>query len=135
MNPEQRQRLEALRDHLAAMPPDDPNFDMETWKCGTARCAIGEGIVAGLLPGLNLVPFQPLLYEFPNNCHPEYQGFDGFDAVAVYFGILEQEAEDLFGDHNPDATPADVANGITEFIEVWDRQAAYYGGGSPPDGR
>lgn len=97
---------------------DENDFDMGTWKCGSAFCAIGSYCRDNPESALKLV-----LSEFsvrPRPCLPEYAGQPtNFEAVAIHFGISEGQAEFLFDpDYYEWGNRDEVAKRIEAAIEA-----------------
>lgn len=117
MNAEQRGRLVALRD-LMARTPSGRDFKMSAWKCGTARCAVGAGMDAGILPGLEWnVFFESNVMGFA----PTYLGNVGWRALANYFGVDIADTHHLFSSKQYDVmdpTPLHVARRMTEWLDA-----------------
>ena len=86
----------------------DKEFDMDHWACGTTGCAIGRGIMQGVVPGLELtaVKLNGMLarahifphvvggkdYDWNSNDNEDF----GFAAVAKVLGISRENADWLF---------------------------------------
>lgn len=80
---------------LAVLETVNPKtFNMNTWMCGTQGCMIGHYIASGAAKTLRFVGKS---YDgHVHNIEGPY-GTDGFDAVAIEFGIDTAEAHSLFG--------------------------------------
>jgi hypothetical protein len=148
-------RLQKLVNHLYKVGSDIATgklvdkFDMATWgdlekggvfkarkdmSCMTAACAIGHAGAIFKTDGFKLVfdlcdDEDPEEVEYCTNVIPEYRGEQGFDAVAAFFQISNDEAEHLFAPRAYDkynslgqpiahqTGPGEVADRIRTFIE------------------
>lgn len=118
------ERLLRLADHLDTVPPE--NFKITVWKCDTVACAIGHAVSIFHEEGLHL--FYPEDYRFI--LIPRYKNQVGLEAVASFFDITEDDAEDLFtyrgiASRNwqetyliEDITPKLVAKVIRDFCDT-----------------
>lgn len=108
-----RERLLDVVAVLKEVP--DERFDMDSWKCGTAGCAVGHYCLARPDCGLSLSqddePVTKDSFGFP---------IVGFAAVAEHFDIGFVEAHYLFdADEYPDpdhVTRAHVIDRIEDFV-------------------
>lgn len=112
------ERLLRLAEHLDTVPTEQ--FDMSIWKddyeCSTVACAIGHGC--------NVPEFQEAGLHLERVCDdaewgPSFEGLDGFEAVAVFFGTSVDQAKNLFGYSwtNGYKTPGEIAKRIRRFVE------------------
>ena len=92
-------------------------------ECGTAACACG--IVASQ-PKIRKRGFTLVHSHYTKDDNgkrysrlftPKYKNKKGFHAVELYFGINDEQANDLFGAHNCDDTPKQVAKRIRQFVK------------------
>jgi hypothetical protein len=117
------ERLSILENALRSFKITENNqFELRTWgvktKCGTVCCAIG---LATQIPELRQQGLRTYR-RYDNELCPAYKNVLGYGAVAIFFDIRYQEAEELFQDtsyypedrHNPIA----VADRIRQFIEI-----------------
>lgn len=105
---------------------DRPNFTMshfwhDPWPsadfinpCGFSACAIGHGIVRGILPDLHIRP-RGTKRNY-HGVHHRATGTKGFHAVALVFNIEHDEAQHLFSAHWPGEPPDHVAERLRDFI-------------------
>lgn len=91
-------RLRLLRSTLVRAERDHSQgkFDMTDWHCGTAYCAAG---LLCLQPkaqaeGLHLV--NGALWGDSSSSIPTYRSMDGFEALAGFLGITEDQSFYLF---------------------------------------
>lgn len=92
-------------------------FEMDTWKCSTAACAIGHLESDPWFEDQGFVIDQsPNLAGYFGPC---YQGLRGFQAISKFFRIDNSDACFLFdGIHyRPDVSPKEVANALEEYVE------------------
>ena len=87
-----RERLTYLIDILSAVPPE--RFDIETWKCETAACALGWACGSPHFQEQGL-HFRPVP-NFEGACEPEFEGVHRYYAGARFFGITIEQSEYLF---------------------------------------
>jgi hypothetical protein len=82
-------------------------FSMSTWFCGTSACAIGHHIIAHRDCGMRL-----------SNGTVFFGGQQGYEAVAIYCEIAEDDAEDLFmpRDWSFNRSPESVATRIEQYV-------------------
>lgn len=133
-----RNRLLKLASILDTVPRK--KFNLEYWisnqsdeqpttgtvnECGTAGCAIGWAMSdrgfrkAGLKPTIDDIGFFVRKHFITI---PYYKGAKNFEAVALFFGIEENQAEHLFLDwYYPEqgnkTTPKQVAKKIRKFVK------------------
>lgn len=104
-----KEKLLAIAKLMRETPVD--KIDMSVWRCGSTACAIGTAILAGVLPGLELIKAKRYhtaryfsLYPVPKGCDALWvleQGDDfdfGFGSVAKELGISLWEANRLFSE-------------------------------------
>lgn len=99
-------RLEILADWLEKVPPE--RFDLSCWivqptprdllrgpsldqNCGTVACALGWATACPAFRKIGLRLGGSRLFSFP-----EYQGWRGFGAAEILFGIKNEDARSLF---------------------------------------
>lgn len=82
--------------------------------CGFSACAVGHGIVHGILPDLMLRE-RGTKGNYVNVVH-RATGVVGFHAVALVFNIKHEEAQHLFSSHSPGEPPDHVAKRLRDFI-------------------
>lgn len=118
-----RERLEKLVDLLLTIRREE--FNIYTWYCGTAACALGwaakdpqfnrEGLY---LCSLSLTRAEGQIDSIGPLC-PVYKGAFGFGAAEKFFEISADTARHLFdGSHyDDDPTPCDVALRVVNLLE------------------
>ena len=128
------ERLTRLAELLDRVPHSAPvSFDLSSWAmksdCGTTACACGH---AALDPwfqsqgfylkddlGKKILTVADLgkVTQYPDIT---YDGFTDWDAVEVFFDLLEDHCEHLFAGWRYEgvATPADVASRIREYLAL-----------------
>lgn len=129
MELEHAKRLRLLADRLETVPPDQ--FDIDMWAgasprpepgkaptvgdCGTVACAVGW---ATTVPELSRAGLR--LAWCGVSAYPVYGGLTDGPAVAAFFGLSEQEEEQLFrGESYPphrEVTPLGVARRVRAFL-------------------
>lgn len=111
-------RLTALAALLDVTAPD--KFNLSTWHCGTAACAVGTAAMhldfnyQGLHMHCSNRALVPA-YDYGDGTAP----LKGWDAVEAFFDLSLGQAGDLFsaGAYSSYASkPADVAARIRKFI-------------------
>lgn len=109
-NVERLKRLVTVLEAVAADPAKSRDFDMSTWasdfpSCGTHMCACGWATTDPVLAaqGLTLKP-----YKFNDKAFDiTYDGETGFDAVAKFFDISDNDATWLFDPEQYEPDPED----------------------------
>lgn len=92
MNRERLERLEALLRRIAKRPRK-LGFDLRTWKCGTAACAIGHAAMDPWFQKQGLI----LTGTSGDIEWPAYKRWTEFEAAAAFFGVKDNVAYELFG--------------------------------------
>ncbi len=110
--PEGHRRLLVLADFLETKVPRE-HFDMGTWWCKSAGCAIGWGCT--------IPEFQAAGLRIDRRfATPTFAGNFGHDAAAAFFGIAPGSAFDLFNaafqTGNLNRGPHEVAGRIRAFV-------------------
>lgn len=89
-------------------------FDLTFWDCGTAACAVGS---CALNPW-----FKERGFHLKKRI-PQYGALENWDAVTIFFGITELEADNVFSmygysdNHNPVA----VRDRVDQLIEKYSK--------------
>ena len=116
-----RRRLRELVEKLRTVKRSE--FDMETWWCGTAGCAIGHAcsLPSWRRAGMRLTPTGRMPWE-----HSEvtFAGHENVDAVAEFLQIDYFDADMLFTKHKGHETPRQVARHIESFLKAMERKEA-----------
>lgn len=105
--PDGLRRLNKLADLLETAPPEAPDqFDLASWRCGFAMCAVGFAATTDcfMAEGLHLAKLTLKHYESPHIV-PRYGDAFEWDAVRKFFDLTEDEAASLF-----DPSAYDMAN-------------------------
>ncbi len=134
-----KRRLLKLAEFLEKVPRK--RFDYASWvgddwggkqdlSCGTTACAMGWACTipsfrkAGLKLKNSLLDGTSLRTAYYTSNVPYFNGFEGFDAAALFFDIDLRDARYLFGEpnHTPfkdtsEVTPKQVAKLIRKFVE------------------
>jgi hypothetical protein len=92
--------------------PEENQFNLESWSCGTSACAVGWACV-------NPVFIEQGLTRRHTGA-PEFKGYTSWDAVEAFFEINATQSEHLF-DYETypkfcGTGPNEVADRIEAFI-------------------
>lgn len=110
-----KDRLLKLANFLETLPKE--GLDMRKWSeamtpsCGYRACAIGWATTIFKDEGFHMEKSDSIYPSFYPVCDSNY----GWEAVWVFFDLSWQQAESLFGDHNPD-DPKYIASHIRDFV-------------------
>lgn len=110
------ERLTKLAELLERpLPKGAPKFDMSTWyQCGTRACAAGH---AALDPWFRRRGLKLVKLNDPRATHePSYEGKTGFDALALFFDLDAEAADEIFMTHDVGNSRRDVARRIRRLI-------------------
>jgi hypothetical protein len=106
-----KERLQQMVTMLRGLPEEN-QFNLEIWSCGTSACAVGWACV-------NPVFIEQGLKRRHTGA-PEFKGLTSWDAVEAFFEINLDESEHLF-DYGTypkfcGTGPGEVADRIEAFI-------------------
>lgn len=109
-----RDRLQHLVTILEKVDPS--RFDMQSWACGTAACAIGH---AACDPDFNTQGLHLIGNTLNTRYFPVYGEHEAWSAVRRFFHLSLEDSELLFSQYAypRSVTVNDVINRIKEFIQ------------------